>query len=143
MYKNKKEAFAYFGAIQKNEVWSWAAATPEKDKVVVTIWAHEINGKGTDQYYDSRELETITADEWQDGNGNTERIELLKHARDNLDSVLNVVLLKAIDPSMSDPLVENAYPWAQNDADHRMKLTFLDEETGDWRAEYLDSVPKK
>jgi hypothetical protein len=24
-----------------------------------------------------------------------------------------------------------------------MKLTFLDEETGDWRAEYLDSVPKK
>jgi hypothetical protein len=143
MYKNKKEAFAYFGAVQKNEVWSWAATTPEKDKVVVTIWAHEINGKGTDQYYDSRELETITADEWQDGNGNTERIELLKLARDNLDGVLNVALLKAVDKNASEKKIDTAYPWSSAKDDHRMKLTFLDEETGDWRAEYLDSVPKK
>lgn len=142
MYKNPKEAFAYFGATKKNERTSWAAITPEKDKVIVTIWTHEMKGKQTDQYYDSRELDHVSR-AWVDKLGNSERIKFLKHARDNLDNVLNVVLLKAIDPSMSDPLVDNAYPWAQNDADHRMKLTFLDEETGDWRAEYLDSVPKR
>ncbi len=143
MYKNKKEAFAYFGAVQKNERWSWAATTPEKDKVVVTIWAHEIKGKGTDQYYDSRELDTISPGEWQGNIGNDERIELLKHARDNLDGVLNVMLLKAVDKNAADKVVDNAYPWSSAKDDHRMKLTFLDEETGDWRAEYFDSVPMK
>ena len=101
-----------------------------------------MKGKQTDQYYDSRELDHVSR-AWVDKLGNSERIKFLKHARDNLDNVLNVVLLKAIDESMSDPLVDNAYPWSSAKDDHRMKLTFLDEETGDWRAEYLDSVPMK
>jgi len=38
---NKKEAFKYFGVVQKNERWSWAGLTPNRDLAVLTIWKDE------------------------------------------------------------------------------------------------------
>lgn len=141
IHTTKKEAFAYFGAIQKNERWSWAAATPGRDKVVITIWKHELQGKGKEQHYDTRELAHVQPEDWQDQAGNIERIELLKHAKNNLDGLLYVVLCDAVVENVHPHEIRNVYPWKSDSlGDHRMKLTFFDENTGDYRVEYLDSV---
>jgi hypothetical protein len=137
---NKKEGFAYFGAEPKNERWSWAATTPHRDRVVITLWTHELQGQGVALYYDTRELGHTC---WQEGQGNKERIKLLKHAQDNLDSVLYVLMCKAKDKDKKDKEIEEVYPWASKTHNHRMKLTFFDSATGDYRVEYLDSVPKE
>ena len=35
---NKKQAFAYFGISQKNEVWSWSGISDNQETVALTIW---------------------------------------------------------------------------------------------------------
>ena len=38
---NKKQAFKYFGIIQKNEVWSWSGISDDRGLVALTIWTDQ------------------------------------------------------------------------------------------------------
>ena len=38
---NKKQAFKYFGIIQKNEVWSWSGISEDRGIVALTIWTDQ------------------------------------------------------------------------------------------------------
>lgn len=136
---NKKQGFACFGAIQKNERWSWSAITPKKDKVIITIWDHVLMGPN-ENYYDTRELIDIPPTEWQNHLGNNERIELLRYAQERLDGILYVLLCKAKDENQHPLEIREVYPWKANNKYNRVKLKFLDQTVGHYRVEYLDAV---
>ena len=140
---NKRDGFAYFGAVQKNGRWSWAAKTPQNDRVVISIWHDQMmGGWGSNSYLDTRELSGVDGDPstWSQL-GNRDRIELLKHARDALGGVLYVLIFQAKEPLFKRKF-ESATPWQSSDGRvHRMKLVYLAEDTGHFRVEYLDSAP--
>ena len=141
-FDTKRDGFLFFGATQRNEQWSWSAKTPNGNKIIITIWQHEMMGRGEDQYLDTRELENDN-DEWLDSNGNRERRGLLKHAQDELDGIVYILMTRATNVEAGPPWeIGSCYSWEMADGRvNRMKLTFLDEETGHFRVEYLDSVP--
>ncbi len=142
---NKKQAFACLGATQKNERWSWSATSPSMDRVAITIWRHELMGKGKESYCDTKEIDACDERpwaEWQDHNGNRERIEMLKHSKEKLDGIVYVVICQAIIKDETPAEIGSAHPWESKDSFHRMKLKYLDAETGDFRVEYYDSIPK-
>jgi len=136
---NKKQGFADFGAVQRNERWSWSAITPKKDKVIITLWKHELMGPNKD-YYDTRELSGILPNDWKDHLGNKERIELLRYAQKNLESILYVLLCKAKDENQQPFKIQEVEPWKINNKYKRVMLTFLDQTVGHYRVEYLDAV---
>lgn len=139
---NKKNGFAYFGAVQTNERWSWVAATPEGDKVVITLWKHLMMGMDTERYYDTQKLMDVPASDWQNHRGNNDRIKWFKYAHDNLDSILYVLICRAKDGIESPFEIDYCFPWIENGRLCRVKLARLCEETGHFRVEYLDSVPE-
>ena len=140
---NKKSGFAYFGAEQTNERWSWAAMTPKGERVIITLWAHQMMRVDNKPYLDTRELEDDDL-EWIDSNGNNERIRLLKNAKNKLDGVVYVLMTRATKPKSNPPWdIESCYPWKSDKGlVHRMKLVFLCEDTGHFRVKYLDTVKK-
>ena len=80
--KTKKEAFAKFGVIQRNHIWSWSGVSQDRSTVVLTVW--------TDQYERSDESgsyvwSTFGCDneEWINSNGNKARIKDIRFALGN------------------------------------------------------------
>jgi hypothetical protein len=123
-------AYAHFGAVLRNPQWSWSARTKDGG-VVLTLWKDEFNYKTKPVSYDLRGHPRLS--EWIGRPGNRERIENLKWARDHSRGTFRVVIATAKDDTADPRQVAEAYPQTKM----IMRLTDLDEETGEFRAEIV------
>ena len=121
-------AFKKFGAKGKNSRWSWSARSSDDLTVVVTFWSDILKFEGGTVYYDTFGRNTGV---WEARNGNRERIENLKWARDKCGGNLGVVITVAKDVGATPREIANCY----DRKDIRMTLIELNELTGEFRAE--------
>lgn len=121
------ECFAHYGAIKKNPVWSWSARSADGKTVVVTLWADRLNYKTTPITY----AELPPGNQWQGSPGNSERLENLIWARDQLDGILRVVIVRPVDLALEDRKIADAHV----NEKLVMRLVTLDESTGHFTAE--------
>ena len=122
-------AFAYFGAVATNIQWSWSARSPDLKTVVLTWWMHEIVRDGPKLIYDMRDHSLLN--EWRGRHGNRDRIKNLTCARDHCNRLFRVVWCEAREPNARIPKAVRRWP----DKDLWMRLTELNETTGEFRAE--------
>jgi hypothetical protein len=118
-------AFAHFGTIARNPRWSWSAVSPDQKTVAVTLWEDQISADGSVDFFGHPKL-----DRWQSQPGNKDRIRNLKIARDNCDGLFRVVRVIAKDVQAIPREIADRRP----DDDTVMKLTDLNEETGEFSA---------
>lgn len=128
MSSGLKKCFAHFNAKGRNSRWSWSARTEDGSVVVLTLWLDLIKYVGGKPTYLPTRHENLQV--WQHKPGNTERLENLKWARDNCNGVFSVVITKAVDVDESPRRIAECYP-----VEWQMRLTELDEKTGEFRAE--------
>lgn len=125
---NKSEAFAYFGASGKNSRWSWSGRSPDGKTVVLTLWRDEFSYKSEPATYDCFGLKTAI---WSNRHGNRERLENLIWARDQCDGLFRVVIAVAEDVKAEPRAIASCFPHPTM----VMRITDLDENTGEFRAE--------
>jgi hypothetical protein len=128
---SKTKAFAYFKAKPKNPQWSWSAIS-DTGEVVITLWRDEINYKTKPVSCDFFGHPKLA--DWIDRQGNRERIENLKYARDHRDGLFRVVIMAAIDPTAEIRQIKETFPQRKM----VWRLVALDEETGEFRAEMIE-----
>lgn len=122
------EAFAHFGAAGKNQRWSWSARSPDGKTVVITLWRDGLDYGSRPIVYDTFNRPDLYA--WKDRLGNRERIDNLIWSRDHCDGLFRVVITVAEDVKANPRKIEDCFPkdeWL-------MKITDLDENTGEFRA---------
>jgi hypothetical protein len=129
----KNEAFAHFGAVGTNSVWSWSARSADGKTVVVTLWRDGLNFANKPIVCDTFNRADLPL--WKDSPGNRERIDNLIWAREHCNSLFRVVITVAKDVTAYPREIEDCYP----KDDWVMKLTDLNEETGEFRAVKLDN----
>jgi hypothetical protein len=121
------ESFQAYGAKLKNPRWSWSARTPD-NKVVMTFWKDRLNYSTKPVSYSNFGSPTLLRR--RDQPGNRERIENLKWAHDHCDGLMYVVIVVAIDVNAEPREIAESFPQTRL----LMKLTELNEETGEFRA---------
>lgn len=125
------DAFAFFGTRPTNPRWSWSAVSPDSRKVAVTLWEHEACADGSVDFFGVPSLSI-----WTSKPGNAERIRNLQIARDNCDALFHVIWVTARHPDENPLTIAGRYP-----EEHlMMKLTDLDEETGEFSAVLVDPM---
>jgi hypothetical protein len=120
-------AYQEFGACLKNPNWSWSAISP-KGEVIVTLWQDEFDYKATPPCYDLFGHPLLNS--WTGRNGNKDRIEHLKYARDHNEGLFNVVITIAEDTKADPRKIKEAFA----KRNMRLRLTDLNEATGEFRA---------
>lgn len=124
------ECFAHFGAAGANPRWNWSARSADGETVVITLWKDRITSNGREvTYHDFG----IDAQSWQSRPGNRERLENLKWARDRCDGYFKTVITIAKDEAEQPRRIAECYPQPR----FRMRVTELNETTGEFRAEHI------
>ncbi len=127
------KAFAHFGAVGKNQRWSWSARTRDGKTVVMTLWKDHLNYSNKPVVYDTFNQQSLTR--WTDLPGNRERIENLKWARDHCDGLFRVVIAVAKDVTAVPREIADCFPQDRI----LMRITDLNEDTGEFRAVMVGS----
>ena len=124
------EAFASFGVKGANPRWSWSARSGDGKTVVLALWQDEIEFDKDEKKltYHGKALEDAQSLQRP---GNRERLKNLKWAKENCGGIFHVVIAIAKDPLAEVKEIEECFP----NPDIRMKITELDENTGEFRAE--------
>ena len=130
------EAFEHFGATGKNQRWSWSARSADGKTIVITLWKDRLDYSGKPIVYDTFKRANLHV--WIDRPGNRERIENLIWARDRCNGLFRVVITVAEDPNAEPRKIQDCYP----KDDWLMQITALDEKTGQFRAEKIDTKSK-
>ncbi|MBX7531408.1 hypothetical protein K3165_00565 [Qipengyuania sp. 1XM1-15A] len=120
------DSYAFFGAEIRNPRWSWSAVSKDGKTVVVTLWGDEIAADGSVDFFGHPKV-----DRWKTQIGNRFRIKDLIHARDHCDGEFRVVRLTAVDTKAIPRAIKQREP----DPDVVMRLTRLDEQTGEFVAQ--------
>ena len=96
--------------------------------MVITRWQDKLKRRpdGTWIYVDHDDR----GHDWTRRPGNSERLENLKHAVDNLEGLFRVVVAKAKDVDASPRAIEDCFP----QPNLIMKIIELDRETGEFTA---------
>ena len=126
-----KKGFAHFDAVAVNPRWAWSAQTPDGRTVVLTLWKDQIHHSGNKLKID------VFGDDvhfWKDLPGNRDRIKKLVHARHSCDGLFRAVFVVAKDPKARPRQI--LYRYIQPTL--VMKLTDLDERTGEFSEESVD-----
>lgn len=126
---SKTEAFSSFGAKLTNPQWSWSAKAD--DSVVLTLWADKFTWKDELASYDGSHEPGDEA-----ALGNKERLRHLVWARDHCEGRIKVVMVKRAATTGTRRTIKEVYPRA----DLMMRLTELDERTGEFRAEGMSNA---
>jgi hypothetical protein len=126
------EAFKHFGTTGKNQRWSWSARSEDGKTVVITLWKDYLDYGARPIVYDTLKRANPHASM---GPGNRERLENLIWARDHCDGLFRVVLTVAEDPNAETRKIQECYP----KDDWRMRITELDEKTGEFRAVKIET----
>ena len=124
----RTECFSHFGAAGANPRWSWSGRSTDGETVVITLWQDKLKRRpdGTWIYVDHDDR----GHDWTRRPGNSERLEHLKHAVDNLGGLFRVVVAKAKDVDASHGAIEDCFP----QPNLIMKIIELDRETGEFTA---------
>ncbi len=125
-------AYAQYGAELKNPQWSWSAIAPDGE-VILTLWQDEFDYSAKPPCYDLFESPTLSL--WSGRQGNKDRIEHLKHARDHREGRFRVVVAKALDPAADPRKIGEAFARPNM----LMSLDALDERTGEFKASLLST----
>lgn len=125
------EAFASFGVKGANPRWSWSARSGDGKTVVLALWQDEFEFIKDEKKMTYHGKVSGDAAESLQRPGNRERLENLKWAKEHCGGIFNVVILIAKDPQAEVKEIEECFP----NPDLRMKVTALDENTGEFRAE--------
>lgn len=127
-----RDGFAYYGAVAVNSRWAWSALSPDGRTVVLTLWEDKVYREGNtlkvNAFGDSVHL-------WKDTPGNRDRIKKLVHARDNCGGLFRAVFVVAKDTKVIPRSIASRYV----DPTLQMKLVDLNEETGEFYAESLET----
>jgi hypothetical protein len=126
------EAFAHFGAAGRNQRWSWSARSADGSTVVLTVWKDGLDYTGKPIVYDTFNRPNLN--EWKGLPGNRERLDNLIYARDHCEGHFRVVITVAEDVNASPRKIARCYPQDKL----LMKITKMDEQTGEFRAESVD-----
>jgi hypothetical protein len=129
----KNEAFEHLGATAKHSRKSWSARSADGKTVVVTLWRDGIDYGAKPIVYDTYNRADLHL--WKDTFGNRERIENLIWAKAHCDGKFRVVITVAKDVTAYPREIEECYP----KDDWVMKITGLDELTGEFRAEKIEN----
>lgn len=121
-----RACFAEFGAKATNPRWGRSARSRDGTVVVVTLWKDYVDYSAKPIVYD-----TFNRSERINRPGNRDRIDNLLWARDHCGSRFRVVIIEAEDDKANTRKIARRYPLK----DWRMRLTKLNEETGEFRAE--------
>ena len=128
---NHSDCFAYFSVVPKNLRWSWSGKSEDNSVVAVTLWQDRFEGGG--KIYRSR---NHRGDEWWlHSPGNSELMDNLELARDNLDGVVQVIVAIPKDKSASPRSIKECFPHPSL----RMRVTQLDRVTGEFTLERIDT----
>ncbi|MBZ8132607.1 hypothetical protein [Afifella sp. IM 167] len=123
----KTAAFAEFGAVASNPVWSWSARSPDGSVVVLTFWKDALIYSSGSAFYDDTGWEPEQISQA----GNRERMENIRWALEHLGGVVRAVIVEAEDPQAKPRSIKVCFPQKQL----RMRITHFDQETGEFRAE--------
>jgi hypothetical protein len=124
------QAFAHFGAAGRNQRWSWSARSADGSTVVLTVWKDRLDYTGKPIVYDTFNRPNLN--EWKAGN--RERLDNLIYARDHCEGRFRVVITIAEDVNASPRKIARCYPQDKL----LMKITKMDEQTGEFSAESVD-----
>ncbi|MEQ9247460.1 MAG: hypothetical protein RLO21_15870 [Nitratireductor sp.] len=123
-----KEAFAKFGVAGRNQRWNWSARSDDGETVVLTLWQDLVKVRDGNVHYDTFGLRV---EQWEDTPGNQERLENLIWARDKCEGEFRFVITVAADTEAYPRKIASCFARP----DWIMKLSDLDETTGEFRAE--------
>lgn len=123
------DAFAFFNTKLRNARLDLSTRSEADKMVVVALWRDrfDYSKRPTVTYSLSR---TGAPDEWLDQPGNRTRLEDLRWAREHCEGRFRVVVIEAANPLAEPRAVSSASPQQLM----VMKLTELDEETGEFTA---------
>ena len=129
----KVAAFASYHVTLTNEVWSWSGLTPQGE-IVLSLWKEEFNFHDRPPTYSN--YNDPDSMKWKDSLGNRERIEHLKIVRDKRGGIFRVVISSAVNFRDYPRKINEAYP----KPNMTMRLVEFDEDTGQFKAEVLESA---
>lgn len=125
----KRAAFAHFGAVGKNDRWSWSARSPDGSVVVLTLWRDEFNYSTDPPTYSSFGRKWASR---ENRPGNNERRDNLVWARDHCGGVFRAVIAVATDVTADPRKIASCAP-----SPLRFRLLELDEVSGEFLAEVV------
>ena len=114
--------FAFFGTKPKNPRWSWSERSEDGQIVAVTLWSDRFLDGG--RAY--KNFESDVPGEWKSRPGFVELIDNLKHAADNLDGILSVIIATPKDPKARPRSIAECYPKKE----FKMRVTSLEADDG-------------
>lgn len=123
-------AFGSYGVTLKNPRWSWSGRSEDGSTVVMTFWQDEFTNVPKRMSYNTFGKATEL---WTNRQGNLERIENLKWARDRCDGLVRVVITVAEDTKASVRSIRSCHP----QPNLRMRILELDETSGEFSAELV------
>ena len=131
---NKKQAFKYFGIIQKNEVWSWSGISDDRGLVALTIWTDQCKWIKEERKYVTS-IFNMNNEIWKDLPGNQERIEIIKYSLNNLDGKFRAIFITPMKKGIFDETreIKSVKPYDKC----FFKFTDFNETTGEYAAESI------
>lgn len=103
------EACRKAGHELRNPRNAWSAVKADGGAVALTVWADEIQGKGTEMHPELREHPLLA--DWRDRQGNRQRIEDIRHGLDHCAGVFDIIPCGAVDPKALPRKVQDAQLW--------------------------------
>ncbi|MGP0058344.1 MAG: hypothetical protein ACLPID_03530 [Beijerinckiaceae bacterium] len=128
-----KECFEVYGTIPKNPGWSWSGRSADGKVVSATFWQDQFGDKG--RIYRSQTLPGGYSGE--SSPGHKELLDNPAWSRENCGGEIRIIIAIAKDTSASPRAIKECFPAEKI----RMRVTHLDEATGDFIAERVE-VPK-
>jgi hypothetical protein len=125
-----KACFEYFGTVPKNPRWSWSGRSPDGTVVSATFWQDQFEEHG--RVYRGRRR--AGEQRWLESPGRAELLENLRWALDHCGGVLRIIIAIAKDKTAEPRSISECFPQPAL----RMRLTHLDETTGDYVAERIE-----
>lgn len=124
------KAFGFFGTRLRNPRFDLSARNETDRTVVLALWRDQLDYSRPAVSYRLRRTGGTTVPEWIDMPGNRARLADLQWAREHCNGCFRVVIIEATDPVAEPRVIAGASPQQMM----VMKLTELDEETGEFTA---------
>jgi len=127
----KTEAFAHFGVSLINVRWSYSGRTSDGTTVVLALWSDRFTRKTSPIRYEG--FRDGVNNKWLARPGNRERLDNLIWARIKCNGLFRVVMVTPRDAQADPREIAEAFPKSEM----VMRVTELDERTGEFRAELV------
>lgn len=125
------KAFGFFGAKLRNPRFDLSARNEADNTVVLALWRDHLDySRPPAVSYRLRRTATTAPDAWIDMPENRARLADLQWAREHCEGCFRVVIIEATDPVAEPRAIAGASPQQMM----VMKITELDEETGEFTA---------